>query len=384
MLRHRLDRAGFPRAALLVVLGMASCDADVPNLESSLEATQPAPSSDAATVPPAYIRDPAWPPALPNGWSWGVVTSVATGPDDHVWVLHRPRTAEVDNPAPPVLEFDANGAFIQAWGGPGDGYDWPDTEHGIFVDHEGNVWVNGINPEAGADVSDRSDDMLLKFTSNGTLLFQLGGYDVSSGNADTQNPRRAADVAVYPATGEAFVADGYGNNRVWVISAENGEYRRMWGAFGNEPIDDPELPDPAAEGDGPDHFDIVHGLAISNDGLVYVADRSFRRIQVFTVDGRYQKQGFVARDEAPRPTVSRVAFSADPQQRYLFASDFGGGIVWILDRESLQTVGRFGSRGTELGQFGHLHHLAVDSRNNVYTAEVGAIGRVQKFRVDGN
>lgn len=361
----------------LSVAGCASGDAEI----AAGSETASAAAATSPEQPPAFAFDESWPPALPNEWAWGVVTSVAVDADDDVWVLHRPRTAEGDNAAPAVLEFDSSGELIQAWGGPGNGYDWPDTEHGIVVDYENNVWITGINPRAGNEVSDRSDDMLLKFSQDGNLLLQLGGYDTSEGNADTDSPRQAADVAVYPATGEAFVADGYGNNRVWVIDAETGEHRRMWGAFGNTPIDDPTLPEPQAVGPGPDHFDIVHGLAISNDGLVYVADRTFRRIQVFTVAGEYLTQAFVARDEEPRPTVSRIAFSGDPEQRYLFASDFGGGIVWILDRESLETVGQIGERGTELGQFGNLHHLAVDSQNNVYTAEVGAIGRIQKVRV---
>lgn len=344
-------------------------------------------ADDAIDGPPSYSQDLSWPPELPNGWVLGVVTSVDADSRDHVWVLHRPRSAAEDqlgNAAPPVVEFDADGTFIQAWGGPASGYDWPDTEHGIFVDDEYNVWITGINPRAGNNVSDRSDDMLLKFTEDGTLLFQLGGYDVAGGNADTANPKQAADVAVYLETREAFVADGYGNTRVWVVDADTGEYRRMWGAFGNEPVDDPDLPEPAASGPGPDQFGSpVHGIAISNDGLVYVTDRTYRRIQVFSVAGEYLKQGFVARDEPPRAVVSRVALSADPDQRHLFASDFGGGIVWILNRETLETVGRFGERGTEPGQFGNLHHLAADSRNNVYTAEVGKVGGLQKWRPTG-
>lgn len=365
------------RAALALLVGLVGCGEANAGDEAALATA----GTDTELSVPAFTRDEAWPPALPNGWSWGVVTSVDVDDDDHVWVLHRPRTAEGDAPAPPVLEFTPDGEFIQGWGGPSAEYDWPDTEHGIYVDHEGNVWVTGINPRAGNEVSERSDDMLLKFSHGGRLLLQVGGFDVSEGNADTRNPRQPADVAVHPRMGEAFIADGYGNNRVWVVDAETGEHKRLWGAFGKEPVDDPPLLEPMPTGRGPDHFDIVHGIAISNDGLVYVADRTFRRIQEFTIAGAFRRQGFVARDEEPaRPTVSRIAFSADQEQRFIFASDFGGGIVWILDRARLETVGRFGERGNELGQFGNLHHIAVDSQNNVYTAEVGAIGRVQKFR----
>src|SRR5215510_2387934 len=187
---------------------------------------------------PVFEVDSTW-PKLPNNWVVGHVASVAVDSRDHVWMLHRPNTIPEDrrsHAAPPVLEFDASGKFVTAWGGPGNGYDWPDSEHGITVDYKDHVWIGGSAPVAPS-LRNLDDDMLLKFDNKGKFLLQIGGRSVSKGNADTKSVHQSADVFVWAKTNEAFVADGYGNRRVIVFDADTGAFKRQWGAFGNPPID---------------------------------------------------------------------------------------------------------------------------------------------------
>src|SRR5262245_49711129 len=187
---------------------------------------------------PVFEVDPSW-PKIPNNWTIGHVSSVAVDKRDHVFLLHRPNTIPEDRrgrSAPPVLEYDAKGVFVTAWGGPAAGYDWPDSEHGIAVDYKDNVWIGGSAPVAPS-LRMLDDDMLLKFDKKGKFLLQIGGRDKSGGNKDTKSVHQSADVYVWPKTNEAFVADGYGNRRVIVFDADTGAFKRMWGAFSNEPID---------------------------------------------------------------------------------------------------------------------------------------------------
>jgi DNA-binding beta-propeller fold protein YncE len=347
---------------------------------------------------PKFQADPAW-PRLPNNWILGEVSSVAVDRRDHVWVLQRPRSVpadQKDRAAPPVLEFDAAGNYIQGFGGPSDAYEWPDNEHGIFVDYKDNVWIGGNNPApASGSTSKRSDDMLLKFTNKGKFVKQIGHRDQSGGNKDTVNLKRPADIFVYRKTNEAFVADGYGNRRVIVLDADTGAFKRMWGAFGNTPLDPPPPPPapaapgsgatptstapPVREGPGPQQFGIVHGVKVSNDGLVYVADRGNSRIQVFTPDGKYITQGFVNRNEGGALTVAGLAFSPDPQQQFIYAADQSNSHVHVVLRKTLEVVDTFGRRSSNPGDFQGFHHIAADSKGNIYTAEAQVGRRAQKL-----
>jgi DNA-binding beta-propeller fold protein YncE len=307
---------------------------------------------------------------------------------DHLWVTTRPRSlqdhdkyaafdppkADCCVPPPPILEFDPAGNVVQGWGGPGPGYDWPDTEHGIFVDHRDNVWVtgNGMN-----------DTNILKFTKTGKFLLQIGRRGKSGGNADVEHLNRPAAVAVWPATNEVFVADGYGNRRVIVFDADTGAYKRHWGAYGNKPDDDAPRTR-TYEGPGSPQFNLLHGIRISNDGLVYVGDRVNSRIQVFKPSGEFVKEGYIQRGTtSTEGTAFDIAFSPDRQQRFLYVPDGSNKKVQILNRDTLTVVGFFGGyggRGT--GQFFHVHSIASDSKGNVYVGESFGM-RVMKWVFKG-
>ena len=220
-------------------------------------------------------------PQMPAGKVFGDVSSVTTDSANHVWVIHRPRTVTGDrgNVLPPVVEFDEAGKFVNAWGGPGPGFEWPEREHGIFVDANGDVWVSGNNGFAAAGAAPppgKSDDMLLKFTRAGRFVVQFGHAGASKGDADNDNVKQAADMQVFK--GELFVADGYGNHRVAVLDAKTGKFKRAWQSNGGTP------------------FEIVHAIEVSNDGLVYVADRQHQRLQVFTTAGAFKQEAKVGGD----------------------------------------------------------------------------------------
>jgi hypothetical protein len=342
------------------------------------------PASAPAAKPPAFQVDPSW-PVIPNNWVLGEVSSIAVDASDRIWVLHRPRTIPADrraNAAPPVLEFDSNGRLLASWGGPADGYEWPEREHGIHVDAKGFVWItgNGGWPKPAADGN--TDDMVLKFTPAGKLVMQIGRRGKSTGNADTANVHQPGDAFVHEPANELFVADGYGNQRIVVFDAETGRFKRMWGAFGNAPPPGmtPNPPQSAPPADNPpQQFGLVHAVKVSRDGIVYVADRTYRRLQTFTTEGKFLRQVVLTADGPVAPVPAGFAFSPDPKQQFLYVVDSGPMRVLILDRATLAQVGSIGMRGPAPGEFDIVHHMAADSRGNLYTAEIVTNRRAQKF-----
>ena len=340
----------------------------------------------AAAGVPAYQVDPAWPKTEGN-WMFGSIGGIAVDPsNDHVWVLQRPRTLDNDEnyaaqkppaadcclPAPPVMEFDSAGNFLGGWGGPGPGYDWPENEHGITIDYKGNVWIGG---------NSKKDNQYLKFTKTGKFLLQIGHPGKSTGSNDTENFNEPTKAFVYAKTNEVFISDGYINRRVIVFDADTGAFKRLWGAYGKKP-DDAAPRTRLFEGPGPEQFNLVHAVLISNDDLVYVADRTNNRIQVFRPDGTFVKEGFVAREvSTPTGTAIDLAFSPDSRQQFLYVSS-GDQHVRILNRDTLEVLGSFGRLGHYPGQFHHIHVMAIDSKGNIYTGE-NTGKRVQKFVFKG-
>jgi hypothetical protein len=317
---------------------------------------------------PTFEVDKGW-PKVPPQWKIGDASSMTVDAQGNIWLLHRPRTLMGDDlkkAAPPVMVFDVNGNFIKAWGGDGPGYEWPQREHGIYIDDKGFVWLGGNNcPTNGlANLKPVADDQLLKFTQDGKFVMQIGHSNQSKGNADTQDLHRAADEQFYPPTNELFVADGYGNHRVIVFDADTGAFKRMWGAFGNKPEDDDHC-DILRKTDfnppGPPQFSIVHSLRVAHDGLVYVADRENRRVQVFGNDGRFIKQ-LIKGDTL---FARSVALSPDPEQKFLYVGD--GESIAIVDRVSLELVGSIQVPGMVGG--GHL--INTDQKGNIYIAGAG-------------
>jgi DNA-binding beta-propeller fold protein YncE len=388
---------------------------------------------------PMFEVDPLWPKPLPNHWILGNTIGVSADAQDHIWIIHRAGSleamelygvadapagatkrrngvveAECCAPAPPVLEFDQAGNLLHHWGGSGQGYEWPDSNHGITIDYKGNVWIGGngvgTDPNApprgagrgaargqapaaaaapapegqtGPAIGYTHDSMIMKFTQDGKFIMQIGKVGASKGSNDVENLRRPAKIFVDKDANEVYVADGYGNHRVIVYDADTGKYKRHWGAYGNKPDDtnlgpyNPDAP-PAQQFRNP-----VHCAELSKDGLVYVCDRVNDRIQVFKKDGTFVKEAFIAKRTLGDGSVWDIAFSRDPQQKYIYLVDGANEKIHILLRDSLEVLTSFGDGGRQPGQFYAVHSIATDSKGNIYTTETYRGQRVQRFVYKG-
>jgi DNA-binding beta-propeller fold protein YncE len=420
---------------------------------------------------PGFVIDASWPPPLPNNWLLGQIGGLYVDQHDHVWVYNRARTmtteeaglegalpgatdekgqpinglghvraygpvADCCKAAPSVLELDSEGKLLQAWGGPSDpgfiggkckaedGCIWPNSEHGIYVDQNDNVWISG-NAAAGsgrggppwATNKEGGDGFVLKFDRNGNFKMRIGGTpkgpnsnDTHGGINDTPLLYQAADMVVDAATNRLYIADGYGNRRVLIVDASTGKYIGHFGAYGNSPVDDAAA---AAGGAWISDFtkgikkpaffrNPVHCVKIANDGKIYVCDRGNDRIQVFDKNdpslgkqcsnpsGKAGKCGFIAEQFISEHTniigsAVSMNFSRDKAQSCLYVGDNANMTIYILNRSNLQELGRLGRSGRMAGEFHYLHQVSVDSKGNIYTGEVDTAKRIQKFlRYGGN
>ena len=375
-MKRRTLVVGSTLAASIVALGAG---------QAALDAAQ-----RQAAQAPRFEVDPMWPKPLPNHWILGSTIGVGVDSRDHVFIIHRgdstlnqrteagsaskPPLGECCATAPPILEFDPEGNLVKAWGGPGEGYEWPESNHGITIDDKDNVWIGG---------NGRADSHILKFTHEGKFLMQIGTPKQAVNSSATDHLGRVAKISFDPKANEAFVADGYGNKRVAVIDATTGAIKRFWGAYGKAPKDtnmgpyDPDAPL------APQFRNPVHCSEPTADGLVYVCDRPNDRIQVFRKNGEFVKEQRIAPLTRGDGSVWDIAFSRDPQQKYIYLADGRNEKVYVMDRQSLEILTSFGDGGRQPGQFFAVHSIATDSKGNIYTTETYEGKRVQKFVYKG-
>jgi DNA-binding beta-propeller fold protein YncE len=341
---------------------------------------------------PSYKFDPEWPKLpLPNQWWMQGVTGLYVDNDDNIWVLNRPSNlsntenyAQLDPPAaeccvapPAIVAFDNDGNVIQSW-------DTPEG-HGMMVDADGYVWIGS--------------DTVRKYTAEGKLIAAIERIPEDEAPEGKYSPDvevivdQIEEVRADEAARELYTIDNYLNGRVMVYDMDTLEFKRGWGAYGKhlsrivggEATDGGGAAYYSAESadreTGTQAADFVGHVTIglSVDGLVYVADRRGNRIQVFTKQGEFQKEFFLAVETRQRGSTGGIAFSHDAEQQYLIVPDIQNNTIWILNREDGTVVSRVGSAGNNGGQFHGLHMVDVDSKGNIYTGEVHSGERVQRF-----
>ena len=367
--------------ASLVALGIGQSKLQEPTIAASND-----------VMAPAFLVDPLWPKPLPNHWITGNTIGVDVDDRDHIFTVHRNtenmfggRTeiglalgvAECCTPAPPILEYDIEGNLINAWGGPVEGapYQWPESNHGIEVAANGDVWIGG---------NGGPDSHVLVFTRDGEYIRTVGVPGEEFDSNSTTAFGRVAEIAIDEDAGEAYFADGYVNKRVAVVDAATGAFKRYWGAYGSSDIDD-DADDTYTPGQpGPDVFrGPVHCAEPSNDGLIYVCDRGADRVQIFRPDGTFVSEHIYYPATLAQGSTWDIAFSPDEDQEFIYLADGQNFKISIIDRASMEVLYTFGDGGRQPGLFYAPHSIATDSEGNIYTTETYEGKRVQKFLYQG-
>ena len=378
---------------------------------------------------PKFKFDPDWPKTLPNKWKLGGVTGLAVDKDDNVWVLNRPNDltdieleaeigiADCCMRPPSMIHFDKQGNVIGSFDAP--------QGHGMAVDSKGSVYIGQDTvrkydpktgkvvaevprtperpPGAGAGDAAPAAARVLGRGSRGPVagfLTPPGGRGQPDPAVQAAREKEiAAFRAKYPPTTpmivggleeirldeparELYAADNYLGGRVMVFDLDTFQFKRGWGAYGHTLSEITTSDSDRAYTPGgpePKEFRGHLTLNISNDGLVYAADRMANRIHVTTKQGKFLKEFIVAPKTGVGGSTGGVMFSPDKQQRLLYISDLTNNHIWFLNRDDGKILGQMGSMGENGGQFFGLHMIAVDSKGNVYTGEVFQGERVQRF-----
>jgi DNA-binding beta-propeller fold protein YncE len=323
---------------------------------------------------PHFEVDTGWPGALPGKWISGQLGGVCVDAHDHIVVVDRRNITEEEHEtsvqAPPFVMFDIDGDVVASWGDPDK---VPESLHGCSFDSANNIWVAG-----------NDDGIIQKYSHEGDMLLQIGvrGHFDSAEDTLEGSPLNSSHEQLFlpsavvadPDNGDIYVADGYGNRRIAVFD-KNGNFLRQWGRQATQ--------EEIENGEGGAFAKVIHCIAMSNEGLLYVCDRQGDRVQVFDKMGNFVRNIWIrtGTDTLPdtRGTAWWVEFSRDPGQRHMYVMNGRNEQVHVLDHESGEILSTFGRPGHQAGNFTHGHTLAVDSRGNIYVAETNWGRRVQRF-----
>ena len=369
---------------------------------------------------PNYYVDPTWPKPLPNNWKIGGVMGIAIDRNSDIWVYNRPNDltslelraepspsiAECCVRPPAMIHFDAAGNVIGSFDAP--------QGHGMDVDDEGFVYlgqdtVRKYDPQTGEVVAEvartperedawrgvglpppiqRAPGQPVSARPTRPMVSATEAAEAAAAFREKYPPETPMivggleEIRIIEEDNEMYVADNYLGGRILIFDLDTFEFKRGWGAYG-KPLSQISTDDAdhAYTPNGPMPRDFAGHLTVnvSNEGLVYAADRNANRIHVTTKDGEFQQEFILAPGTGAGGSTGGVAFSHDPEQQYLYISDLTNNKIWFLDRETGEVVEEMGSMSDAGGQFYGLHMIAVDSHGNIYTGEVQNGERAQRF-----